>query len=253
MGAGVSPPGAVLITGGGSGIGAGLAAAFHARGSRVLVAGHGRARVEAVAAHHPGMEAEVVDVADADQVAALAERVAERCPDLDMVISNAGIQTLFDFAGPGPLDATELDREIDVNLKGVVHIANAFLPLLRGRPRSRLVNVGSGLGYVPLAAAPIYSATKAAVHSFTIALRRQLRDTSVQIVELIPPAVVTDLHRNLDGMPPRAMELDSFIAAAMAGLDAGRDEIVVGLANALRIFSRVAPATGLKVVNQKPD
>ncbi|MGZ8746186.1 MAG: SDR family NAD(P)-dependent oxidoreductase, partial [Mycobacterium sp.] len=144
----------MLITGGGSGIGAGLAAAFHARGSQVIVAGHGRGRVEAVAACHPGMEAEVVDVADPEQVVALAERVGERWPDLTTVISNAGIQHLFDFAGPGPLDAAKLGREVDVNLKGVIYVANAFLPLLKPQPRSRLVNVGSGLGYVPLAAAP---------------------------------------------------------------------------------------------------
>ncbi len=146
-----------------------------------------------------------------------------------------------------------MGREVDVNLKGVIYVANAFLPLLKAQPRSRLVNVGSGLGYVPLAAAPIYSSTKAAVHSFTIALRRQLRTSNVQIVELIPPVVVTDLHRNLDQIPPRAMELDAFVAAAMAGLDAGREEIVVGLAKALRIFSRASPSLGLKVVNQKAE
>ena len=249
----MSPPEVVLITGGGSGIGAGLAAAFHERGSQVIVAGHGRERVEAVAARHSGMEAEVVDVADPEQVVALAERVGERWPELTTVISNAGIQHLFDFAGPGPLDAAELGREVDVNLKGVIYVANTFLPLLKAQPRSRLVNVGSGLGYVPLAAAPIYSSTKAAVHSFTIALRRQLRSSTVQIVELIPPVVVTDLHRNLDRIPPRAMELDAFVAAAMAGLDAGREEIVVGLAKALRIFSRAAPSLGLNVVNQKAE
>ncbi|OAN41562.1 SDR family oxidoreductase [Mycolicibacterium iranicum] len=243
----------VLITGGGSGIGAGLAAAFHARGSQVIVAGHRRERVEAVAERHPGMEAEEVDVADPEQVAALAERVGERWPELTTVISNAGIQHLFDFAGPGPLDAAQLGREVDVNFKGVVYVANAFLPLLKAQPGSRLVNVGSGLGYVPLAAAPVYSATKAAVHSFTIALRRQLRSSSVQIVELIPPVVVTDLHRNLDHIPPRAMELDAFVTAAMSGLDAGRDEIVVGLAHALRVFSRAAPSLGLRVVNQSAE
>lgn len=245
--------GVVLITGGGSGIGAGLAAAFHARGDQVIVAGHRRERVEAVAARHSGMVAEVVDVADPEQVAALAQRVGERWPDLTTVVSNAGIQHLFDFSGPGPLDAAELGREVDVNLKGVIYVANAFLPLLKAQPRSRLVNVGSGLGYVPLAAAPIYSSTKAAVHSFTIALRRQLSSSNVQIVELIPPVVVTDLHRHLDRIPPRAMELDDFVAAAMAGLDAGRDEVVVGLAKALRIFSRAAPSLGLKVVNQQAD
>lgn len=133
----------------------------------------------------------------------------------------------------------------------MIHVANAFLPLLKERPQARLVNVGSGLGYVPLAAAPIYSATKAAVHSFSVALRRQLRDSTVQIVELIPPVVATDLHRNLDRLPPRAMDLDAFIKAAMAGLDAGRDEIVVGLAKALQVFSRVAPGVGLSIVNQQ--
>jgi uncharacterized oxidoreductase len=143
-----------------------------------------------------------------------------------------------------------LGREVDVNLKGVIYVANAMLPLLKAQPRSRLVNVGSGLGYVPLAAAPIYSATKAAVHSFTVALRRQLRDSPVQVIELIPPVVETDLHRHLDQIPPRAMELDAFIDAALAGLDAGRDEIVVGLAKALRLLSRAAPSLGIKVVNQ---
>ena len=249
----MSRPEVVLITGGGAGIGAGLAAAFHARGSQVIIAGHGQARLEEVAARHPGMQVEVVDVADPQQVMALAERVGQRWPQLTTVINNAGIQHLFDFAAPGPLDAAELGREVDVNLKGVVYIANAFLPLLKTQPRSRLVNVGSGLGYVPLAAAPIYSSTKAAVHSFTIALRRQLKGSTVHVVELIPPVVVTDLHRNLDEIPPRAMELDVFVAKTMAGLDKGRDEIVVGLAKALQFFSRAAPGLGLKVVNQQAD
>lgn len=241
----------MLITGGGSGIGAGLAAEFHARGAQVIVAGHRRERVEAVAARHPGMAAEVVDVSDSAQVAALAARVAERWPDLTTVINNAGVQHLADFAAAtGPLDANELSREVDVNLTGVIRVANAFLPLLRQHPRSRLVNVGSGLGYVPLAAAPVYSATKAAVHSFTVSLRRQFENSGTHIVELIPPVVVTDLHRHLDQIPPRAMELDSFVAAAMAGLDAGDDEIVVGLAKALRFFQRVAPSVGLAVVNR---
>jgi uncharacterized oxidoreductase len=239
----------VLITGGGSGIGAGLASALHARGSEVIIVGHRRERIEAVAERHPGMHAEVADISDPQHVAALASRVGDGWPELTTVINNAGIQHLFDFTGPDPLDPAELGREIDVNLKGVIYVANALLPLLKAQPRSRLVNVGSGLGYVPLAAAPIYSATKAAVHSFTIALRRQLRDSPVQIVELIPPAVVTDLHRHLDENPPRAMELDDFIDAAMAGLDSGRNEIVVGLAKVLQLLSRAAPSLGTRVVN----
>ena len=112
-------------------------------------------------------------------------------------------------------------------------MTNAFLPLLKRQPAARLVHVGSGLGYVPLAAAPVYSATKAGVHAFTVALRRQLRGGTVQVVELIPPMVETDLHRGQTHRPPKAMSLEAFVRAAMAGLDAGRNEVVVGLARVL--------------------
>jgi uncharacterized oxidoreductase len=241
----------VLITGGGSGIGAGLAAAFHAKGAQVIIAGRTRDRLEAVAALHPGMEVEVVDVAEAGQVMALADRIAARWPALDTVINNAGIQTLFDFREP--VDPDKIAREIDVNLKGLILVANAMLPVLRRQQQARLVNVGSGLGYVPLVAAPVYSATKAAVHSFTISLRRQLAGSPIQVIELIPPVVETDLHRGQPRKPPRAMKLDAFVQAAMAGLESGRPEIRVGLANVLARGSRVAPGLFLNIVNKKRD
>lgn len=240
----------VLITGGGSGIGAGLAGAFHARGASVIIAGRSRARLEAVAARHPGMAVEEVDVADAAQVAALAGRVLARWTALDTVVNNAGIQTLLDFRGAAPLDADTLGREVDVNLKGLLYVTNAFLPHLLAQPAAMLVQIGSGLGYVPLAAAPVYSATKAAVHSFTISLRRQLRGSSVRVVELIPPVVETDLHRGQTRRPPRAMPLDAFVTAAMAGLESRRVEIPVGLARALRLGSRIAPGAFLNIVNR---
>ncbi len=249
----MNAPGTVLVTGGGSGIGAGLAAAFHAHGAQVVIAGRTHERVAAMAARHPGMAAEVVDVADPGQVSVMAQRIGERFPALDTVINNAGIQTLFDFAGDEPLDPDALGAEVDVNLKGLIYVANAFLPLLRRQPRARLVNIGSILGYVPIAAAPVYWATKAAVHSFTISLRRQLRHSSVRIVEIIPPVVEMELHRHQMRKPPRAMKLDAFVAAAMAGLDAGKDEISIGLASALRTGSRVAPGQFLDIVNKRRD
>ena len=116
--------------------------------------------------------------------------------------------------------------------------------------RGGLVDVSSGLAFVPLARAPVCSATKAAVRSFTVSLRRQLAGSSVQVVELVPPVVRTDLHRHLSGPPPMAMELDAFVAAAMRGLDAGREEVTVGLAHALRVGARVAPARFLAQVNR---
>lgn len=112
------------------------------------------------------------------------------------------------------------------------------------------VHVTSGLALVPLTAAPVYSATKAAVRSFTVSLRRQLKDSSVQVVELLPPVVKTGLHRHQQRQPPRAMELDAFVTSALRGLDSGRDEVYVGLAKALRVGSRVAPGRFLAIVNK---
>ena len=242
----------VLVTGGGSGIGMGLAQAFHARGATVIIAGRNRASLDTVALRHPGMMVEVVDVADPASVEALVERVTARHPGLNLLINNAGIQQALDFAGETPPEIATIAREIDTNLKGLIHVSAAFLPLLRRQPSARLVHVGSGLAYVPLALAPVYSATKAAVHSFTISLRHQLASTSVRVIEILPPVVDTALHRGLAQKPPNAMSLPRFVKAAMAGLDAGTPEIVVGLAKVLKVAQRVAPGLFLKVVNKRP-
>lgn len=258
-----APPETVFITGGTSGIGAGLARAFHARGATVVIAGRDAAALTRMAASCPGMETEVLDVTDAAAVARCAAALAARHPRLSTVISNAGVQRLLDFADDRPPDAAalaDLDAEVDVNLKGVLYVARAFTPLLR-RPRPagaapadgagpRLVQVSSGLAFVPLVAAPVYSATKAAVHAFTVALREQLRPTGVQVVELIPPVVDTNLHRGLPRTPPRAISVDAFVRAAMRGLDARHDEVTVGDAAVLKIGSRVAPGRVLRLVNR---
>lgn len=241
----------VLVTGAGAGIGAGLARAFHTRGDTVILAGRTRSKLDAVAASLPGAEVEEVDVSDPSAVGALAARVGARHSGLDLVLNNAGVQQLLDFSAADPVAAADIDREIDTNFKGLVYVSNALLPLLRRRPRARLVHMGSGLGFVPLVAAPVYSATKAAVHSFTISLRRQLRGTSVQVVEIIPPMVETELHRGQARKAPSAMSLDAFVVAAMKGLDAGRDEVTVGLARVLRAGSRIAPETFLGIINKR--
>jgi uncharacterized oxidoreductase len=240
----------VLITGGGSGIGMGLAAAFYQRGATVIIAGRTEAKLQAVAAQYPGMEVEWMDVADPDSIAACAARVSDRHPNLNWLINNAGIQKLVDFSLPQSHSPTLLAEEIDINLKGLINVTNTFLPLLKRQSAAHLVHIGSALGYVPLAAAPIYSATKAAVHSFTISLRQQLKDSTVRVVEIIPPVVETDLHRGQARQPPGALSLDAFVKSAIAGLDAGQDEIPVGLAKVLKIASRVAPGLSLNIVNK---
>jgi uncharacterized oxidoreductase len=240
----------VLITGGGSGIGKGLAEAFHKKGAKVIIAGRTLSKLEAVATACPGMEVELVDVASAQSIADLAARVSARHPNLTTLVNNAGIQNILDFAGKDSPGVDAISLEIDTNLKGLILVSTAFLPLLKRQTASRLMHIGSGLGYVPLAAAPVYSATKAAVHSFTMSLRKQLEKTSVKVIEIIPPVVETELHRGQSRKPPSAMTLQAFVSAAMAGLEAGKSEIPVGLAKVLKVAHRIAPRLFFKIVNK---
>ena len=240
-----------LITGGGSGIGMGLAEALHARGDTVIVAGRSRPSIEAVAGRCPGMAIEELDVADVASITACVDRITVSHPGLNMFINNAGIQRLIDFADGTPPSAETISEEIDINLKGLILILSAFLPLLRQQKAARLIHMGSGLGYVPLVKAPIYSATKAAVHSFSISLRRQLAGTSVQAIEIIPPIVETGLHRSQASKPSGAMTLETFVKDVMKGLDSGKTEIPVGLAGVLRIGSRINFNLFLNVVNRQ--
>jgi uncharacterized oxidoreductase len=161
---------------------------------------------------------------------------------------SSGIQRMINLS-EGAIDPVQIDPEIDTNLKGLIYVTNAFLPLLMRQPAARLVQVSSGLAFVPLVRAPIYSATKAAVHAFTIALRQQLRGSTVKVIELIPPVVATNLHRDLAQKPPRAMARDTFVAHAMKALDRGSDEAAIGLAQLLRIGVRIAPKRLLALVN----
>lgn len=240
----------VFVTGATSGIGAGIAARFQARGARVIISGRDRARLEAVAARHPGSSAIVMDVADPESVARGMAEVQAESLHLTTLINNAGIQRMLDFSAVEPPDPADISSEIATNFTGLVNVTAAALPLLRRAPRSRVVHVGSGLGFVPYAKAPVYSATKAAVHSFTLGLRRQLAGSTVQVVEVIAPPVDTPLHRNLPSAPPMAMPLDRFLDRVMRGLDTGKDEIAVGLGRVSQIGARVAPKRLFSLINR---
>jgi len=161
-----------------------------------------------------------------------------RFPGLDCVINNAGVQRAHDFARGEPLDERALLDEVNTNLLGVIRCCAAFLPHLQSRPRATLVNVSSGLAFVPLARFPDYCATKAAVHSFTLLLRRQLRGTNVRVVELIPPYVATYLDRDTRTSRPHAgpvpMPLEAFVEEAMEALGTDGEELAIGEAQRLR-------------------
>jgi uncharacterized oxidoreductase len=226
----------VLITGGSSGIGRGLAEALQGLGNRVIVAARREDALRAICVANPGMRSVALDVTDPACIRDVAARVACEFPALNCVVNNAGIQRHHDFAGGGPLDDEAVVEEVNTNLLGVIRVASAFLPHLRGKPGATLVNVSSGLAFVPLARFPVYCATKAAVHSFTMSLRHQVRGTGVQVVELIPPYVATELGRDSKAAGfsgPSPMPLGEFITEAMKGLESGADEVAVGTAKNL--------------------
>ena len=221
-------PSAALITGGGTGIGRGLASVLHKRGVKVIITGRRADTLESVCRAHPGMVAQTMDVANRDSVAAAWRDALAKVPGIDCVINNAGMQRQHDWTRPEDLDWPMLDAEIDINLRGVMHVCAATLPHLTSKKQSTLINVSSGLAFVPFATMPVYCATKAALHSFTLSLRHQLQGSTVRVVEVIPPAVSTDLH---DYMGPHGksigIPLEAFIAETMQELDAGRDEFSV--------------------------
>jgi uncharacterized oxidoreductase len=214
----------ILITGGGSGIGGGLAKAFHALGNRVIVAGRRR---EVLA--KSGMDFVLLDTKGRASIATAAAEVIGKFPDLNVVINNAGVQRLHDFSGP--VDEAAIDEEIQTNIMGVIGMTTAFLPHLKRKAAATIINVSSGLAFVPRADYPVYCATKAFVHSFTISLRHQLRKTSVRVIELAPPWVATDLgagHTTSEAPPGRGpMPLDAFIDAAMKDLASDAEELPV--------------------------
>lgn len=230
----------ILITGGGTGIGRALAEALHAEGNAIIIAGRREGPLASVTAANPGMQSVVFDVSDGDAISTFGKRVADAFPALNVVIHNAGIMIAEDVAGTD-WDATIAEQVITTNLLAPIRLTAALLPHLRAQPAASVVTVSSGLAFVPLAATPTYNATKAAIHSWSQALRHQLRDTNVDVIEIVPPAVATDLMPG-HAANPNSMPLDAYIAETIALLKAHPEgpEILVDRVN----FLRRAEATG---------
>ncbi|MBY8856770.1 SDR family NAD(P)-dependent oxidoreductase [Nocardia sp. CA2R105] len=207
----------ILVTGGGNGIGRGLATALHRMGNRVVIAGRRRAPLEAVTGANPGMRYLQLDQGDPEDVRRFTAEVTDRFPGLDVVINNAGISHVEDLATG---DTETAQAIVEVNLLGPIRLTSELLPTLMSRPRAAILNVTSGLAFVPNASMPTYCATKAALHSYTQSLRFQLRDTAVQVIEIIPPRVRTELADGLDLDPDTMMPLNSYVAETMSLLQA---------------------------------
>jgi len=225
----------ILITGGGSGIGRALAEALLARGNRVVITGRREDALKETVAASPGMAFATLDVTDAAAVRAFASKVVQDHPDLNVVINNAGIMKVEDLKAEA-FDMDTVETTVVTNLLGPIRLTAALLPHLRAQAAATVMTVSSGLAFVPLAATPTYCATKAAIHSWSQSLRRQLADTSVEVLELAPPAVATDLMPG-HAQNPRSMPLADYTAEVIGLIerkDTPQGEILVERVKPLR-------------------
>ncbi|KAK0361351.1 hypothetical protein LTR94_023672 [Friedmanniomyces endolithicus] len=204
----------ILITGGTSGIGRALAEKFHAQGHRVIATGRRRALLDTLEETCPGLVGLELDVSDPGAVQSFASDVLRRFPELNVLINNAGISRPERLTGPD-VDV-ELSRSIiQTNILGVIQMTAALLPALQMRPHASVITTTSGLAFVPRAAYPTYCATKAFLHSWILSLRTQLRGTSVEVLELAPPYVQTELAGSHQASDPAAMPLADYVDEAL--------------------------------------
>ena len=203
----------ILITGGGSGIGRGLAEAFQKLGNTVIIAGRRKGALDEVVSANPGIFAEVADVQDPASLQRLAQDVTAKFPTLNVLINMAGIMKPENLNGTP--DPAVIDSTIATNLVAPLQLTTALLPHLKAQPTATVMTVTSGLAFTPLAITPTYCATKLAIHAWSTCLRYQLKDTSVEVLELIPPYVQTELLSKEGTSDPRAMPLADFISEVM--------------------------------------
>ncbi|SEE67590.1 uncharacterized oxidoreductase [Rhizobiales bacterium GAS188] len=220
----------IFITGGGSGIGRGLAEAFHKRGNTVIISGRRRANLDAVVAANPGMEAVELDITDPASIDAVAARLIAEHPDLNVLINNAGI--MLPDGAAGRIDDKLVVDTVTTNLVGPIRMTSALIEHLRGKTDAVIAYTSSVLGFVPMAVTAVYSATKAALHSYALSQRFLLREAGVRVLEIAPPWVRTDLMNSREA--EEAMPLDQFITEAMAVFGTDADEILVEGAKAFR-------------------
>lgn len=230
----------ILITGGSAGIGLAFALKFAELGNEVIVTGRRRTVLDQVKAKYPKLHTIQGDVAEPAQIAALAARVKEEFPRLDVLMNNAGIMLHKNLKVPAA-DLDGLMAEVNINVGGVIRMTSAFIDILTAN-KGTVINVSSALAFVPLPSAPIYCATKAAVHSYTQSLRFQLEGTGVEVIDLIPPAVKTDLAADIaEGDGITLISTDELVKQSFASLKTGALEIRPGQARQLALMRRLAP------------
>ena len=227
----------VLITGGATGIGFALAEKFVSAGSEVIVCGRRKSKLKAAKKELPTLHVRRCDVSVESERKSLLRWSTTRFPGLNMLVNNAGIQRQVDFASPGVAsNPSPRDDEVTINLAAPIRLCALFIPELLKRKRAAIVNISSGLAFVPMAMTPIYCATKAATHSFTLSLRHQLRNTPIRVFEAAPPTTDTELDASFAGEQEeayRGISAKEVAAAIIDGMKEDREEILVGEAQGL--------------------
>jgi len=221
----------VLITGGTSGIGWAFGEKFLEAGSKVIITGRREDRLKTIKEKYPGIVVKISDVADEGQRELLAKWVIENYPETNVLINNAGVQSLTDLK---TVDLNRVRQETETNFIAPIHLTSLFTQHLATKPNAAIINISSGLAFVPIAIMPVYCATKAAIHSLTLSLRHRLRKTTIKVFEIIPPAVDTELgsdRREDKTQSHGGMPVQEFIEQAMNAIQNDIMEAAIGSSN----------------------
>ncbi len=241
----------ILITGGATGIGLALAEVFLREGNEVVICGRREHRLHEAREKLPKIHIKKCDVADTNDRKALLDWTITNFNNLNLLVNNAGIQRQIDFK-KGTVDLLSGENEIETNLQAPIHLSALFIPHLMKKREAAIVNVSSGLGFVPLAIMPVYCATKAALHSFSMSLRHQLKDTSVRVFEIAPPTVDTELDkgaRERRGQKDRGIKPGEVAEATLQAMGKDEFETAIGQAQFLRTGSRNDPERIFQMIN----
>ena len=216
----------VLVTGGASGIGLALAVRFLRAGSAVIVCGRREEKLREAKEKHPEIHTRVCDLADESERAGLVDWAVREFPRLNVLVNNAGIQLRVALTDAGQWERVR--DEIAINFEAPVHLSALLIPHLRRQQRAAIVNITSGLSFAPMSRVPVYCATKAAMHSFTLSLRHQLAETPIEVIEIIPPAVDTDLGG--PGLHTFGVKVEELLDAVLPRIEKGEREVAFGFA-----------------------
>ena len=245
----------ILITGGTSGIGLEFAMQLVALGNTIIVTGRDQAKLDAAQNKLPAIQTLQSDVSDPKAIPLLFDEVTKRFPSLNVLINNAGIMRKIDLhESAGSLE--DISREIETNLVGPVQMIKQFLPYLKAAKSAAIVNVSSGLAFIPFPLSPIYSASKSGLHAYTQTLRIQLKNTRVKVFELAAPATKTPLNDIWDSSEVDSrvfMDPVKLVKAAIHAIERDKFEIRPGLSNVLKLMSRVAPQIALKALSKPAE